>query len=156
MEPGRGKKVSDQTLLGCPASNTAVALEDGAHLTPFPSCRNQGGELGVCWGHCQVLGTSQRCRSITSHKICNIPAQEVSQISSTEDPGAKDNCYHFGNPFGFPGAAPRGHMRRSLGGAQLQGYFGAWAAGQPPAPALLPRGQGEASCVAAVPVLLPC
>lgn len=141
MEPGRGKGVSDQTLLGCLASNTAAALEDGAHLTSFPPCRNRGGELEVCWGHCQVPSTSQRCRSIASHKMCNIPPQEVSQMSPSAEPGAKDNCYHFGNPFGFSGAAPRGHTCRSLAGAQLQGYFGARAAGPPPAPAPLPVGR---------------
>lgn len=39
-----------------------------------------GTSVGVCWGHCQVPDTTQRCRSITSHNICNIPLPEVSQI----------------------------------------------------------------------------
>lgn len=51
MEPGGGKRVSGQTLAGCPASSVVAALEDGAHLTSCPSCRYQrGGVLGALPG----------------------------------------------------------------------------------------------------------
>lgn len=96
-----------------------------------------------------MLGGTARCQARARGagasqviKFAIFPHQKYPKSPPTADSGAKDNCYSFGNPFGSSAAAPRGHTCRSLAGAELQGYFGARAAGHcPPTPSCFPVGR---------------
>lgn len=137
-----------------PSSCCSGCARGGFPAQLGPSTRAPGWGAQGAPGRLPGAETSQRFTGASRViKSAHLPPQKHPKYLPLTTPGARDNHYGSGTTTGSPAASPKRHTCGASGGCLAPGLFQSPGSQSPPP---LPRGQGEASCVAAMPEPLPC